>query len=296
MRTSLFSRSMAFGALAVLSCVSFSCNDSGNAGYDGNFNPYAGSNGVPSTNLADGGGNALTGLALGQTTLQQVSAATKAGESQANEPALDASQSAATADSGGTLSNSSGGGASPQSLAEQSTGSSGTGSLGLGGVNSTGRSGGSSSTSGAGSQGGGLGSLGDTRTTALGGAGLSGANGERSLSSASDSQGSYAGGSGSSSSGKSLNPFSSLFGGEENGGQKSGSSTTEFGRDPASLSGRDHASRNGSDPMSSQDPANYFTLLNTGDSLFKTVERRYVWKAKQWAVSDAQEIRRSVNR
>jgi hypothetical protein len=46
--------------------------------------------------------------------------------------------------------------------------------------------------------------------------------------------------------------------------------------------------------MGTQDPANYFGMLKVNDNLFKIVERRYESKSRQWAISDAQQIRRSI--
>lgn len=301
MKTPLFTRSIAFGALAILGSISFSCNDSGSAGYDGNFNPNASTSGAPATNLGAGTNNALTGLGLGQTTLDQVSTATKLGESDTKVPGLNDSQFAATA-SGGPLSNSPLSGSNGSG--NQSAGSSGSGLSNLA-ANKTASGGSATSGGGGGAYGGGVASLGDTHTSAMTDPSKSGPNGDGTMmaadalgkSNSSDSQSGYAAGGGGQGSGKGVNPFASLFGGDGNGAAGgAGNTTTEFRRDPSSLAGQADGKRNGMDPMGSQDPANYFTLLNTGDNLFKIVERRYVSKSKQWAISDAQDVRRSINR
>jgi hypothetical protein len=111
-------------------------------------------------------------------------------------------------------------------------------------------------------------------------------------------QAAYAAGGGggrSSDRGGGYNPFG--FGGDGDGvGGKGGSSISEISRDPASLAAQADAARNGKDPMGSQDPSNYFSLISAGDNLFKIVERRYTSKSRQWELSDVQEIRRSVQK
>lgn len=302
MKNPLFTRSLAFGALFVLGSVSFSCNDSGSPSYDSGYKPDAPTSGAPSVNLGTGTGNALTGLGLGQDTLTAVSTATKNGESDTATPALNPSQFAATANGGSLSGNPSANGGG---TGNGNSGSNGTSLSNLAKTRSA-VGGGGSASGGGGSLGGGISSLGDTHTAALVDLSKSGPNGDGSMSfsdamgksNASDQQGSYAaGGGGNGSSGKGINPFASLFGGDKIGGDNGAAvTTTEFRRSPASLAGQGGANPNGYGPMGSQDPANYFSLLNTNDNLFKIVERRYVSKSKQWAISDAEEIRRSVNR
>jgi len=304
MKTSLF------GTLAILSVVGVSCNDSGSVGYDPNmFNPAASTNGKPQLTLDTGAGNALTGLALGQGTLDTANTATQNGESGTPALALNGSQFAATA--GGTpLSSASGGnaGGNPTGSSQQPAGSSGSSLLNQGGSTSASRNSGGSSGGAGSASAGDISSLGDTRTAALVDPGKLGPNGDGSMSAmdamgtGSAAQGAYAaGGSGrglsGSNRGEGSNPFAALLDGGDgsNGvGGRSGVTSTEFSRDPASVAGRADAARGSMDPMGSQDPANYFSLLNTGDNLFKIVERRYVSKSKQWAISDAQQIRNSA--
>ncbi|MFL5814286.1 MAG: hypothetical protein ACJ763_11965 [Bdellovibrionia bacterium] len=302
MKSSLFSRSAAFGAVVMLSMVSFSCNDSGNAGYGPDFNPTASTMGTPSTNLGNATDNALGGLGLGQHTLDTATTAIKNGESDTATPVLNSSQFAATADPGRG-----GAGLGGSKVNPGGTGSSDAGgSVSFGGTTrSAGGSGSGGSGAGAGSMGGNIASLGDTRTSALVDPSKSGPNGDGSMSAAdalgrtnsSDGLAIYGAGGGGAgkSAGGGINPFSGLFGDSNgNGANGSGSTSTEFRRDPASLAGQGDANRNGLGPMGTQDPANYFTMLKADDNLFKIVERRYVSKSKQWAVSDAQQIRRSV--
>jgi hypothetical protein len=301
MKSSLFSRSAVFGALVMLSLVSFSCNDSGNAGYGTDFNPTASTAGTPSTNLGDARDNALGGLGLGQQTLETATTAIKNGESDTTTPILNSSQFAATADPGRGGAGFGGSNGNPGNSGSSDTG----GSVSFGGTaRSAGGSGSGGSGSGAGSMGGNIASLGDTRTSAIVDPSKSGPNGDGSMSAAdalgrsnsSDGLSVYgAGGGGGKSADKGFNPFSGLFGDSSgNGSNGSGTTSTEFRRDPASLAGQADANRNGLGPMGTQDPANYFTMLRADDNLFKIVERRYVSKSKQWAVSDAQRIRRSV--
>jgi hypothetical protein len=309
MKSSLFSRSSAFGALIVLSMVSFSCNDSGNAGYGPDFNPTATSTGAPSINLDHATDNALDGLGLGQNTLKTATTAIQNGESDTSTPILNGSQLAATADPGKT---SSGFGGTMVGSGNNGSGDTGK-SVSFGGTTQSSGGGGgsgSSSSSGTGSLSGGGGSiasLGDTRTSAIVDPSKSGPNGDGSMSASealgrsNSSDGLAMYGSGSGGGGKfadkgGFNPFSGLFGGGGDGNSANGSGTTstEFRRDPASLAGQADANRNGLGPMGSQDPANYFSMLKADDNLFKIVERRYGSKSKQWAISDAQQIRRSV--
>lgn len=70
-----------------------------------------------------------------------------------------------------------------------------------------------------------------------------------------------------------------------NGGQGAGRPGNEllrFGRDPASSA------------MGSADPEDYFSMLKSGDDLFKIVEKRYTKKAEGWALGDAKEAASSV--
>jgi hypothetical protein len=210
------------------------------------------------------------------------------------------------------LSNASGGNAGGNSTGStrQPVSSNGSSLLNQGGTTSASRNSGGSSGGAGTSSGGDIASLGDTRTAALVDPGKLGPNGDGSMSAmdamgtatGSSGQAAYAaGGSGRGSSvssrGEGSNPFAALFDGGDgsNGvGGRGGVSSTEFSRDPASIAGRADAALGSMDPMGSQDPANYFSLLNTDDNLFKIVERRYVSKSKQWAISDAQRIRNSA--
>jgi hypothetical protein len=303
MKSSLFSRSIAFGALIVLSFASFSCNDSGSAGYDTSFNPdTTASKGVPVANLDAGTKNALDGLGVGQTALNAATTATQSVESDSPTPVLGSGQSAATA--GGNVGSSLFGGSNLGGTTNTGSGNSGT--TAFGGTSKTSSAGGGgSSGSSAGSSGASLSSLGDTRTSPLTLSDATGANGNGSaldtsgLSNAANGAGVYAngsGGGGSRSSEKGFNPFASLLGGDGQGngaGNGSGNSSLEFRRDPASIAGQ-AALRNGLGPMGTQDPANYFGMLKVNDNLFKIVERRYESKSRQWAISDAQQIRRSI--
>lgn len=101
-----------------------------------------------------------------------------------------------------------------------------------------------------------------------------------------DSAGSYSGGGGGARGGGSSS-FGSLFGGGNEGGI-SGKAQDGFnlGRGPAG----------GDSTKSSADPENYFSMLKPSDSLFKIVERRYMDKAKNWALTDAYDASAAVKK
>ena len=72
------------------------------------------------------------------------------------------------------------------------------------------------------------------------------------------------------------------------GGGAHGHTVSEISRDPAAAGG----SANGhGGPIGTQDPENYFSMLNPNDNLFKIVERRYTKKSEQWSLADALSVR-----
>lgn len=101
-----------------------------------------------------------------------------------------------------------------------------------------------------------------------------------------DSAGTYSGGGGGARGGGGSS-FGSLFGGGNEGGV-SGKAQDGFnlGRKPAG----------GDSTTGSADPENYFSMLKPSDSLFKIVERRYMDKAKNWALTDAHDASASVKK
>jgi hypothetical protein len=100
-------------------------------------------------------------------------------------------------------------------------------------------------------------------------------------SAATDGSGSsYRGGESGAGSGSASGGAGSAYGsgsGLSGDGSESGTSTALFGKDG-------DAGARALDPSGSTDPEDYFTRLGLGDSLFKTVEKRYRQKASQWAI------------
>lgn len=160
--------------------------------------------------------------------------------------------------------------------------------------------GGSAAGSGSGS---GLGSLGDVQTSAAGMDPSQGPNGGSAylatdVLGSTDASAAYgsAGGNGGRMGGAGGAFNNGQYGDSDAGvgGGAHGNEVKNIGRDPASLAGKSDAEKNAAGAMGSKDPSNYFSLLNPGDNIFKIVERRYVSKAKQWAIADVQRISEKI--